>query len=379
MTSTKSHRTLYLALAALLLAFGLAACGGGGGEGSGSTAAEAGDRTQSQGGAGDAGSKQGEAKGGKGGEGESEGSSGKGEAAEFTPKPHNDSGGGSQQYVQKGGDNSVQGVGESFEKLAAQAKQLKDTSCAGILEKLTNPAAKSAMKQEAEKANVGSLRVEGDRSFGISPHALPRKGTAPVSVTVDSSFATADESDPPPQLRRIAIAINRGGRIFDRGLPTCRVQRIQPSTIAAAKRICGGAIVGNGHVQVRVNLANQPPFTFKGPMLVFHATRAGGKRRLLAQVYGTRPPSAFVLTFKILRRKGTFGTVISTVLPKPARKWAYVTHFEMKLRRIYTYRGRRRSFISAGCAAPAGFPGAVYPFARANFGFAGGSRGSGCW
>src|SRR5680860_1171555 len=167
MTSTKSHRTLYLALAALLLAFGLAACGGGGGEGSGSTAAEAGDRTQSQGGSGDAGSKQGEAKGGKGGEGESEGSSGKGEAAEFTPKPHNDSGGGSQQYVQKGGDNSVQEVVESFEKLAAQAKQLKDTSCAGILEKLTNPAAKSAMKQEAEKANVGSLRVEGDRSFVI--------------------------------------------------------------------------------------------------------------------------------------------------------------------------------------------------------------------
>lgn len=28
---------------------------------------------------------------------------------------------------------------------------------------------------------------------------------------------------------------------------------------------------------------------------------------------------------------------------------AYVTHFAMKLRRVYTYRGRRHSFISAGC------------------------------
>jgi|GEM_PF-1648213 len=189
----------------------------------------------------------------------------------------------------------------------------------------------SAGSAAAEKQQSGNLLVSFDG--GISPHALPRRGTAPVSVTVDSSFATTDESDPPPQLRRIAIAINRGGRIFDRGLPTCRVQRIQPSTIAAAKRICGGAIVGNGHVQVRVNLANQPPFTFKGPMLVFHATRAGGHRRLLAQVYGTRPPSAFVLTFKILRRKGTFGTLIKTSLPQAARKWAYVTHFDMKLRR----------------------------------------------
>ena len=152
------------------------------------------------------GSKQSEAKGDEGGESGSEGSSHKGEATEFTPKQHSDSGGGSQQYVQKGGDNSVQEFGkeadqqefnaaavalhdfldaraegnwaaacdymsksvvESFEKLAAQAKQLKDTSCAGILEKLTNPAAKSAMKQEAEQADVGSLRVEGDRSFVI--------------------------------------------------------------------------------------------------------------------------------------------------------------------------------------------------------------------
>jgi len=225
---------------------------------------------------------------------------------------------------------------------------------------------------QAEKKIEGNLVVSFDG--GIVPKSLPRTGTAPVSVTVDSGFATTDGSDPPSQLRQIAIGINKGGKIFDRGLPTCQVRRIQPSTIAAAKRICGRAIVGNGHVRVRVRLANQPPFTFKGPMLVFNATRSGGMRRLLAQVYGIRPPSAFVLTFKIVRKGGTFGTVIRTTLPKAARKWAYVTHFDMKLRRIYSYRGRRHSFISAGCAAPAGFPGAVYPFARANFGFAGGQR-----
>lgn len=225
---------------------------------------------------------------------------------------------------------------------------------------------------QAEKQIEGNLAVTFDG--GISPHALPRTGTAPVSVTVDSGFATTDGSDPPPQLRQIGIGINRAGKIYDRGLPICQVQSIQPSTIAAARRICGGAIVGSGHVQVRVDLANQPPFTFKGPMLVFHARRAGGHRRLLAQVYGRNPPSAFVLTFKIVHKKGTFGTLIETFLPKPARKWAYVVSFNMKLRRIYTYKGEKHSFISAGCAAPAGFPGAVYPFARAKFGFAGGKH-----
>ena len=197
-------KTLAGVLAVFLLAAGLAACGGGSSESSSPSTEAA--QAQTAGGSGGSGSKQGEAKGDEGGESGSESSSHKGEAGEFTPKQHSDSGGGSQQYVQKGGDNSVQEFGEeagqkefdaaavalhdfldaraegnwaaaceqmsksvveSFEKLAAQAKQLKDTSCAGILEKLTNPAAKSAMKQEAEQADVGSLRVEGDRSFVI--------------------------------------------------------------------------------------------------------------------------------------------------------------------------------------------------------------------
>lgn len=228
----------------------------------------------------------------------------------------------------------------------------------------------AATGADGEVEQEGNLVVAFDG--GISPRSLPRTGEAPVRVSVESTVRTTDGTDPPPQLRSITIAINREGKVFDRGLPTCRVRRIQPATIAAARRICGGAIVGSGRVGVRVHLENQPPFTFEGPLLVFHAKPSGGKRKLIAQVYGTRPPSAFVLTFKVLRRPGTFGTVIRTVLPQSAREWAYVTHFAMRLRRTYVYRGKRRSFVSAGCPAPAGFPGAVYPFARGTFEFADG-------
>jgi hypothetical protein len=224
----------------------------------------------------------------------------------------------------------------------------------------------------AEKELDDNLLVSFDG--GISPRALPRKAEAPVAVRIDTSFSTTDGSDPPPQLREISIGINRKGRVFNRGLPTCRIRRIQPATIKAARKICGGAIVGSGHVGVRVSLPNQLPFTFKGPLLVFNAKPAGGKLRLLAQVYGRRPPSAFVLTFKVVKQGGTFGTVIRTTLPSAARKWAYVTHFDMRLRRVYTYRGVRHSYVSASCPAPAGFPGAVYPFARASFGFADGRQ-----
>jgi hypothetical protein len=225
---------------------------------------------------------------------------------------------------------------------------------------------------QAEVEQEGNVIVVFDG--GISPRALPREGMAPVAVKIESTFKSTEGADPPPQLRTISIGINEAGKIFDRGLPTCRVREIQPATIKAARRICRGAIVGSGHVQLRVHLTNQPPFTFTGPMLLFHAERAGGHRRLLAQVYGQKPPSAFVLNFKIFEAEGEFGTVIKTSLPKSARKWAYVTHFDMRLRRTYTYQGQRHSFVNAACAAPEGFPGAVYNFARSNFGFAGGKH-----
>ncbi len=243
---------------------------------------------------------------------------------------------------------------------------------AGLIAFLLALALVATATATAEVEQEGNLVVAFDG--GIAPHALPRVGTAPVAVSVETTIKTSDGSEPPPQLREIAIGINREGKLFDRGLPTCRIRSIQPATIAAARRICGGAIVGNGHVRVQVHLTNQQPFTFQGPMLVFNAEPSGGKRRILAQVYGTRPPSAFVLTFKVLRRGGTFGTLIRTTLPASARKWAYVTHFDMRLRRTYTYKGKRHSYVSAGCAAPKGFPGAIYAFARGTFKFAGGRQ-----
>lgn len=205
---------MLLALVALLLAMGLIACGGG--DSSDSTAAEANGQGHSESKPGEASDKN-AAKGGEkkpGGSTEKESKSDRAsEAADFTPRQHNDSGGGSAPYKTKGGDNSVQEFGEeagssefdaaatalhnfldaraegnwaatceyisksiieSFKNLVAKAKRIEDESCAGILEKLVNPAAKSAMKAEAEQANARSLRTEGDEQAFIlytGPHA----------------------------------------------------------------------------------------------------------------------------------------------------------------------------------------------------------------
>jgi hypothetical protein len=202
----KVSKTLVAGFAIFLTAAGLAACGGGGDSTSStaeSTSAAKSESTPSEAAKqGRAGGASGERKSGSAGESRPGGSG----AANFTPQQHSDSGGGSAQFRTKGGDNSVQEFGEeadtsefdeaaaalhdfldagaegnwaaacrymsksvieSFEELAAQTKQVEATDCGRTFEKLTNPAAKALMKAEAEKADVGSLRIEGERAFVI--------------------------------------------------------------------------------------------------------------------------------------------------------------------------------------------------------------------
>lgn len=195
-----------------LLAIGLAACGDGDDPASTTTAASPkGDQGQTNGkstGGDSAGKSQQDGKGSKPGSDDetSNGSEDSGNLGNFVPKQHKDSGGGSEQFRVKGGDNSVQEFGEeadsseldeaatalhnfldaravgdwtaactyldsgtieSLKQLAAQSDALSGASCGEILGKLTNQAALPELRKEAERADVGSLRIEDGRAFII--------------------------------------------------------------------------------------------------------------------------------------------------------------------------------------------------------------------
>lgn len=233
----------------------------------------------------------------------------------------------------------------------------------------------SGLVAQAGAVSVGDGDLLVTFDGGLSPSRLPRHLAAPVSVRVAGNVKSiSGDAGHLPQLRRIAVAINSQGRLFDRGLPVCLPEEIQPATEAAARRICGPALVGRGHVIVQVRIPSQPPFDVKARLLAFNGPRSNGHKVIVAQAYARVPPNSFVLKFRVSHRKGTFGTVLSTTLPVEAQSWAYLTHFDMTLHRLYSYRGIPRSFVSAACAAPVGFRSAVFPFARATYGFASGQR-----
>ena len=225
---------------------------------------------------------------------------------------------------------------------------------------------------QAEIAQKGNLRVTVNGK--LKPRKLPRVGTAPISVSVGGRITTTDQTLP-PQLKTLRIELNRHGRLDYKGLPTCKFSRIQPGSSSRALSQCRSSLVGRGSFTANITLAGQEPYPTRGRLLVFNSKR-GRKPVLYGHIYSPKPfATSFVIVFKIQRlRKGTYGTALNAPLPKAMDAWGRLTGLQMTLSRKFRVRGRRHSFLSSGCPAPRGFPGAVFPLARTSFAFDGGKR-----
>jgi hypothetical protein len=223
----------------------------------------------------------------------------------------------------------------------------------------------------AELVERGNLFVKF--AGGIAPTALPREAKAPISVRVDGTVRVLS-GERPPALRHISIAINRGGILDTRGLPTCRRSELEPATSQQALEACRAALVGEGRYVGALALPEQNRFPLQGRILAFNAV-VDGQRAILAHVYGSEPvPNSRVIVFHIRKQNGTFGTVFSAALPARLNRSGYLKKISLNLRRTFVYRGQKRSYLSAACAAPAGFSSALFPFSRVSMTFADGRR-----
>ncbi len=214
---------------------------------------------------------------------------------------------------------------------------------------------------QGEVSQKQGVRVTVDG--GLSPTKLPREGQAPVAVSVKGAIA-ATKQGTLPQLKAIAIAINRNGTLNVKGIPHCRINHINPSTTQQALAMCRSSLIGEGDFSADVVLPEQSPFPSKGKLLAFNGT-IGRKPAVFAHVYGTEPLStSYVFAFKVKKAKGTYGTILEASFPKATGDWGYITGISLNL-----FRSR---FMEAGCPAPEGFSKVAFPLVRTSFDFAGG-------
>lgn len=219
-----------------------------------------------------------------------------------------------------------------------------------------------AATSSAEVSQKQGVRVAVTGS--LSPTRLPRRGAAPVAVSVGGQITAAQGAGALPQLQRLRIAINSAGRLDLRGIPHCRINHINPSTNQEALAACRSSLIGEGLFEANVVLPEQSPFPSKGRLLAFNGT-IGRKPAIFAHIYGTDPlPTSYVFAFRIEKAKGTYGTILETSFPRATGEWGYVTGISLKL--------GQKHFLEAGCPAPRGFSKAVFPLMRTEFLFAGG-------
>lgn len=223
----------------------------------------------------------------------------------------------------------------------------------------------SGAVSQAEVEQKENLRVTFNADF--SPRDLPRTRPAPVKVEIQGRIATLDGSHP-PALRWLEIELHRSGRVSSKGLPVCSAPILQSTSTETALARCRPALVGRGSFRADVLLGREIPAT--GRILAFNSRKRGKQSLLLHFFAGV--PVRFTLVVPLTighRREGQFGTVLRARVPRLGGGLGSITEIDLAIARQYRFRGQRRTYLSAACGAPAEFPSAVFPFARASFRF----------
>jgi hypothetical protein len=224
----------------------------------------------------------------------------------------------------------------------------------------------------AETAGKGNILINFHGS--IAPVKLPRKGLAPVGVQMGAKIKTKDKTRP-PKLEKIILDINSAGVFNTKGLAKCSLGKLNNTSSSGAHRVCGDAEVGSGNVTSRVKLPEQGEFSSNGPLLAFNG-RYKGKPAIFAHVESTGKLSlTYVIIFTIQKAKGKgYGSSLVAEVPSIASGNGFISAFDLSLKRRYSFKGDKRSYVSASCPLPNGISIASFNFARSTYVFEDGTE-----
>ena len=207
-------------------------------------------------------------------------------------------------------------------------------------------AAAALAKPEVVRVGTLFLRDNG----GISPTKLPRHELAPISANLNAKIGTTDGSHP-PAIRSVNLDFDKTIQVNARGLPSCTEQQLVARSTAAAKNACADAIIGSGKGEVEVAFPEQQPFSATGPILLFNGGVHDGTTLILIHTYVAVPaPTAVIATAKLTRiHRGRYGTHVVAEIPSIAGGFGSVTKFKIKIKRHFTYKGKKQNYLNASC------------------------------
>lgn len=202
---------------------------------------------------------------------------------------------------------------------------------------------------EALKLRIGNIIVVADGGF--SPTTLPKRENAPIKLFGHAKFSTADGTRPSP-LRRLVLEFDKHGAVETRGLPVCTEAKLIATTTSAARRNCGGSIVGKGFGTALVELPEQRGIKASSPLTLFNGPRVHGNPSVLGHAHLDYPaPTTYVVLIEIQKiNNGRYGFKTVADFPKIANDYGSPLSGRLTIGREWMHKGKRLSYANAHCA-----------------------------
>ena len=201
----------------------------------------------------------------------------------------------------------------------------------------------------ALRLQVGNIIIVANGGF--SPTSLPKNEDAPIKLHGFAKIKTADGSPPSP-LEKLVLEFDRHGSVETRGLQVCTPGKLAATTTAKARRLCPGAIVGEGFGKAVVNFPEQGPIPASSPLTLFNGPPKDGNPTVLGHAHITVPgPTTYVVQIEIQKiHDGRYGFKTVANFPKIAGGYGTPVYGRLTIGKTWKYKGKTLSYANARCA-----------------------------
>jgi hypothetical protein len=189
------------------------------------------------------------------------------------------------------------------------------------------------------------VTVEG----GFTPHRLPMREPASITLSARSTIRTADGTHL-PALDYLKLEFDRHTGVNIKGLPFCTIGRLRNTITKQAKKSCRKAIIGSGQAGAEIAFPEQEPFFARAPMVIFNGPPKHGHPVFIFHVHAHVPaPTTFITTAEIGRAKGLYGTSVYIKVPTIVHGQGSLSFAELSIHKKWRQGKRRQTLLYGTC------------------------------
>lgn len=190
-------------------------------------------------------------------------------------------------------------------------------------------------------------------AVNITPQKASKTKLAPVTLEVTT--ATSRPSDPngiPVPAVKAIVDLPKDLKLFNKGYPTCDPTVLQNTSTEVALEKCKRAKIGGGSAGALLPVGTNV-YPVAQTVTAFNGVPQGSKPVVLLHAYGTTPlQTTLVLTGVVSNyNKQGFGPRLDVTIPLLAGGQGALTGFNVKIFKTFSYKGKKRSYVSATCSS----------------------------